>query len=961
MANPIHHCLGFLLAIGFVFATAGRAQNVNITVNAAQTVRSVDARTFGVNAVMWDPMSANGQTIALALAAGWGVIRMPGGSLSDVYDWTTNKSYSITTSGAYSIRGSLNTWSWSAGFDQFMKLVGGLNSASFVTVNYGSGSPRQAAAWVAYANASSALLGTASDVALGVDAYGVDWKTAGFWSNLRASAPLATDDGRNFLRLNRSAPFALKYWEIGNEIYGTWETDCSTVPNDAFAYATAVGTANTGFWALMKAVDPTIKVGVVIPNGEDAYANSNGSTHAHTAVNPRTKATHYGWGPVMLSTLQTLGVTPDFLTYHRYEQNPGQENDTLLLAAPESGVPGTTSSWAADAQSLRQELNDYMGSNGAAVELLVGENNSANSNPGKQADSLVNGLYYADTVGNILQTEFNSHVWWALRNGPATTTNSAGLSVLSGNMSSSLYGWRINGDFGVLGTPSSAVTSPPETYFDPFPVYYMMKLMTHFASGGDTVVTATSNNALLPAYAVLRTADGSLRLLVINKSPSSTLTANINLTGFVPQAAVSTYSYGIPQDSSARTGAGSPDIATSSLGIGNTSFTASFAAYSATVLALQAIAPPTITAQPSSQRLAVGATVAFTVLASGSPADTYQWNLSGTPISGATNPQLLITGATAANAGGYTCLVSNSVGSTLSNTAVLTVTSTADPGRLTNLSVNTAIGSRGILTLGFVTGGSGTSGTQPLLIGSYGPTIAPLLPLGTLAMPDPELKVFNGANGTQTAANAGWASTPANKAAVAAAVAATFATPLTDPSSKDSATVVPLSPNGVGYTVQIDSVSGTAGTAVTELYDDTPSGAYTSTTPRLINLSCNFQVVSGGILTEGFTVGGSTARTVLIRASGPAIAAFLPPGITAMPDPQLKVFNAAESVIASNAGWGGNPQIATVAQSVYAAPYNASSADSAILLTLPPGSYTVQASSVSGTAGTIVVEVFEVP
>ena len=57
-----------------------------------------------------------------------------------------------------------------------------------------------------------------------------------------------------------------------------------------------------------------------------------------------------------------------------------------------------------------------------------------------------------------------------------------------------------------------------------------------------------------------------------------------------------------------------------------------------------------------------------------------------------------------------------------------------------------------------------------------------------------------------------------------------------------------------------------------------------------------------------------------------------------------------------------NPQINTVATAVgaFALP-NASSADSAVLLTLMPGSYSAQVSSVSGGSGTALVEVYEVP
>src|SRR5204863_1934760 len=54
----------------------------------------------------------------------------------------------------------------------------------------------------------------------------VDWKSVGYWASLRASSPLVSDDGLNFLRINHPSAFSgLKYWEIGNEEYGNWEID----------------------------------------------------------------------------------------------------------------------------------------------------------------------------------------------------------------------------------------------------------------------------------------------------------------------------------------------------------------------------------------------------------------------------------------------------------------------------------------------------------------------------------------------------------------------------------------------------------------------------------------------------------------------------------------------------------------------------------------------------------------
>jgi len=110
------------------------------------------------------------------------------------------------------------------------------------------------------------------------------------------------------------------------------------------------------------------------------------------------------------------------------------------------------------------------------------------------------------------------------------------------------------------------------------------------------VLTASSDYNLLSAFAARRT-NGALTLLVINKDSLSTFTAQIALTNFTPNAAVTIYSYGMPQDNAANTGLGSSDIARSNLFVPGTNFTYAFAPYSVTVFAF-APTPPTLTALP---------------------------------------------------------------------------------------------------------------------------------------------------------------------------------------------------------------------------------------------------------------------------------------------------------------------------------------------------------------------------
>jgi len=99
-------------------------------------------------------------------------------------------------------------------------------------------------------------------------------------------------------------------------------------------------------------------------------------------------------------------------------------------------------------------------------------------------------------------------------------------------------------------------------------------------------------------------------------------------------------------------------------------------------------AAPAITTQPTSQSVNAGANVTFTAAASGSPVPTFQWRKDSTNLSGKTTASLTLTGVTAADAGSYTVVASNGVGTpATSNAATLTVTS---PQRSVTLSVSGA-------------------------------------------------------------------------------------------------------------------------------------------------------------------------------------------------------------------------------------------------------------------------------
>ncbi|MFZ0828148.1 MAG: alpha-L-arabinofuranosidase [Verrucomicrobiia bacterium] len=488
---------------GITLIAAPTPAIVHVSVNAANLVRKVDSRVFGINTAAWDGYLDTPGTSSILTNINNQALRWPGGSWGDGYHWT-NEAW---------MDGATNARTWGSFTTNFIHVATNTLAQVYMIANYGSSTPAEAAFGVRMCNVTN---------------------HAGF-----------------------------KYWEIGNEVGGGWETDNNTnapwQPHDPWTYASRF----KDYYNQMKAVDPTIKIGAVADITEDGTANYTN----HPVVNPRTGVTHNGWTPVMLTYMRSNNVTPDFLISHNYAPGDGDTYNLLW-----------TKTWAGSAANLRQMLNDYLGNTVAANVELNGTEFGPSGD--KQWISLVGGLFYADMIGQILQTEFNAFLWWDLRNGQGTVADS----------DNALYGWRTNSSGTVL-TDEGIVNGnalPPNSNF--YPSYYCMKLMQYFARVGDTVVTATNDYQLLGTYAVRR-ANGSLTMLVVNKSSYASLNAAVSLAGYAPFSNATVYSYGIPQDNAARTGIGSLDVAQTNVPVLGANFSYIFPPFSATVLRLTPTAP----------------------------------------------------------------------------------------------------------------------------------------------------------------------------------------------------------------------------------------------------------------------------------------------------------------------------------------------------------------------------------
>ena len=212
---------------GLRLAAAPAPPAVHVSVFASQTVRKVNGNVFGINQVAWDGNVNTSATAAVLNDIGATCMRWPGGSWGDGYHWT-NEAWSA---------GATSPRTWGSFSPDFIALATNTHSDAFIIVNYGTSTPEEAA-------------------------YGV----------------------RMFNVTNHCN---FKYWEVGNEVGGSWEWDWNTnapfKAHDPWTYALRF----TNYYAQMKAADPTIKIGAVADIYEDGTVNN----YDHPVVNPRTGVT----------------------------------------------------------------------------------------------------------------------------------------------------------------------------------------------------------------------------------------------------------------------------------------------------------------------------------------------------------------------------------------------------------------------------------------------------------------------------------------------------------------------------------------------------------------------------------------------------------------------------------------------------------------------------------------------
>jgi len=307
----------------------------------------------------------------------------------------------------------------------------------------------------------------------------------------------------------------------------------------------------------------------------------------------------------------------------------------------------------------------------------------------------------------------------------------------------------------------------------------------------------------------------------------------------------------------------------------------------------------------------------------------------------------------------------NNTGAFFSTTTFLTVpaTPTSPDTTLANISTRGVVGTGSdVLIAGLSIGGTTN---KTIFVRAAGPALTDFGVGGALA--DPTLSLFSSNNpNSAIATNDNWES---GNAATISATAARLGAFAFKPGSRDAALVATLAPGS--YTAIVSGAGGTTGIALVEAYD-ADADAATSRTRKLVNIATRGRVDTGdNVLIAGLVVSGPSPRTYLIRAIGPTL--LRPPFNLsgALIDPFLQIYQS-DRLLRENDDWD-MPEAARPALRAASTQVGAfamledriislrSGLDAAMLVTLPPGSYTAKVSGFEGATGVALIEIYEMP
>jgi len=191
-------------------------------------------------------------------------------------------------------------------------------------------------------------------------------------------------------------------------------------------------------------------------------------------------------------------------------------------------LPTRPASWPNDASQSSAGCSTITSPEVEARELIV-TTQSVFSNPGSRPRASLNGLFFADAVGTLLETDVQRLIWWTCAR-PGWRHNN----------SSTLYGWRPYGDYGIV---DSADPAAPLIAIRPSTSTKLLKILPRRGESGQ----AQSDYRGLGVYAV-KDKDHRLNILVITSIVKRLEYHHLPSRRSKKGEQAQVFSYGIPED-----------------------------------------------------------------------------------------------------------------------------------------------------------------------------------------------------------------------------------------------------------------------------------------------------------------------------------------------------------------------------------------------------------------------------
>ena len=474
-------------------------QPVNVSIDATRTLNPLTREGVGLYTQLGDPDLLTATTVDMLRVGGFSALTFPSGynASADAYHWATNS----LTPHPGNADAPFKTYA-APGNDMghLVQVLGKTPLTLVIEVNYGSnakgnggGIPQEAAAWVAYVNGAPE-----NSQSIGPDRDGKDWKTVGFWATLRASKPLPSDDGYNFLRVEHPDSLHILLWQVGEDVAenGFYGGDHKGTLDLHALYPDAakdnekrrkVRELSPAFYAeqfllyaqAMKAVDPKIDIGVSLTTPtSDTWAPDWNEGVLRTACKA-SDFVSFAWHP---------GTTlpPDWKTL----------DDSSILTAPQTELPKII------AETLYQYKHFCPA--GRVPRVVLSQMSPI---PWATAKTpVVKALFAADAYATLAEAGIANAAWYQLREDGITSADGK-----------------------------------------PLPAYFGTQ-MFHIVAfrPGDALLATTGASGTLGVHAARRQ-DGLIGVLLINKDANAAQKIKVNLQGVTVQTDGLRFVYGPAQ------------------------------------------------------------------------------------------------------------------------------------------------------------------------------------------------------------------------------------------------------------------------------------------------------------------------------------------------------------------------------------------------------------------------------